>query len=107
MQAITTKFLGPTNHRGARIKASAQAGSVTVHYEYGADGVDGAHDIAAEALIRKLGWFGTWTRGGTPDWKGNVYVCLSRAHTQGQQTVARKLYNMTCLDSIQVLEEGS
>lgn len=27
MQAIETKYLGPTNTRGSRIKASAQAGS--------------------------------------------------------------------------------
>lgn len=26
MQAIVTKYLGPTNHRGARIVAKAQAG---------------------------------------------------------------------------------
>jgi hypothetical protein len=28
-QAITTKYIGPTNNHGARIKAQASAGSVT------------------------------------------------------------------------------
>ena len=104
MQAIVTKFIGPTNHKGARIKASAQANSVTVSYEYGADGQDGAHDLAAKALIREMGWFGTWIRGATPDGCGNVYVCLKLAHTQGTETQARKLNSLTCLDSFMILE---
>lgn len=29
-QAIVTKFLGPTNYRGSRVKATCQAGSVTI-----------------------------------------------------------------------------
>ena len=79
MQAIETKFLGPTNTKGARIKASARAGSVTVSYEYG-PGVDGAHDLAVIALVTKLEWWGVWARGGKADGTGNVYVCISRSH---------------------------
>ena len=30
MQAIEMQYLGPTNFRGARIKATAQAGSITI-----------------------------------------------------------------------------
>ena len=33
-QAIVTKFLGPTNFRGSRIKASASAGAITVDYPH-------------------------------------------------------------------------
>lgn len=29
-QAISTKYIGPTNYRSARVKASCEAGSVTV-----------------------------------------------------------------------------
>ena len=78
MQAIETKYLGPTNTKGARIKASAQSGSVTIPFEYG-PGTDGAHDLALIALVTKLGWWGVWARGGKADGTGNVYVCISRA----------------------------
>lgn len=77
MQAIETKFLGPTNTKGARIKASAQSGSVTIPFEYGTS-TDGRHDLAVIALVNKLGWWGVWARGGKADGTGNVYVCISR-----------------------------
>ena len=72
MQAITTKYLGPTDYRGARIKATCQAGSVTVPFPY----EDSDHDAAARALIAKLGWGGQWVSGGLPDGRGDAYVCL-------------------------------
>ena len=78
MQAIETKYLGPTNTKGARIKASAWADSVTIPFEYG-PGTDGAHDLAVIALATKLGWWGVWARGGKADCTGNVYVCISRS----------------------------
>lgn len=78
MQAIETKYLGPTNTKGARIKASAEAGHVTIPFEYGT-GTDGRHDLALIALATKLGWWGVWARGGKADCTGNVYVCISRA----------------------------
>ena len=77
MQAIETKFLGPTNTKGARIKASVYAKSITVPYAY--EAVDRSHDEAARALITKLGWWGVWARGGKTDGTGNVYVCISRS----------------------------
>ena len=55
LQAIRTVFHGPTNHRGARIKATAAAGSVTVHWDYAYD-VEANHRIAACALREKLSW---------------------------------------------------
>lgn len=76
MQAIETKYLCPTNFKGARIKASAQAGSVTVPYEH--RGVDEEHDQALKALVIKLEWWGVWARGAKVDGTGNVYVCISR-----------------------------
>jgi hypothetical protein len=33
-QAIETKYMGPTNTRGSRIKATAAAGSVMVPFDY-------------------------------------------------------------------------
>lgn len=72
-QAITTKFLGPTNYRGARIKATCWADSVTVPYDHALNR-DANHDPAAAALIAKLGWNGDYIGGGSPCGRGNVYV---------------------------------
>lgn len=55
MQAIITKYIGPTNHRGSRIKAECEAGSITIPYDYGLDDVD-LHLKAVNALIKKLDW---------------------------------------------------
>ena len=58
MQAIVTKYSGPTNHRGARIKATAhtgQGGSVTVAWDYALD-TSANHRAAAVALVEKLKW---------------------------------------------------
>jgi hypothetical protein len=55
MQAIQTRYLGPTNSRGSRIKAWAAAGSITIGYPHELSG-QACHRKAAEALIAKLGW---------------------------------------------------
>ena len=55
MQAITTKYLGPTNRRGSRIKAKCKAGSITIPFDYSLN-TEGRHQKAAEALIEKLKW---------------------------------------------------
>ncbi len=55
MQAIQTKYFGPTNHNGSRIKATAAAGSVTVDYDHALN-VGDNHKAAAAALVAKLGW---------------------------------------------------
>jgi hypothetical protein len=52
-QTILTRYLGPTNHRGSRIKATCWRASVTVPYDYALGG-DGSHRAAAEALCFKL-----------------------------------------------------
>jgi hypothetical protein len=76
MQAIETRYLGPTNFRGARVKALCEAGRVVVAWDDGLD-VAGNHDVAARVLIKKLGWNdgrGRWVRGGLPKSRGYVYV---------------------------------
>lgn len=69
MQAIKTRYLGPTDYRGARIKASAQAGSVTISYDYALNS-DANHKAAAQALIDRLDWCFTFSSGVLPcgDW---------------------------------------
>lgn len=55
MQAIQTKYLGPTDTRGSRIRAVCEAGSVTVGYDHSLN-AEGNHKAAAKALCEKLGW---------------------------------------------------
>ncbi len=76
-QAITTKYIGATNHRGSRVKATAYAGSVTVSWN-DALGVEENHMKAAEALATKWGWFGKWVGGSLPDDRGYCFVGVSR-----------------------------
>lgn len=53
MQAIITKYLGPPNYRGSRVKATAERGSVTVDYDDSFNGISN-HRRAASALIAKF-----------------------------------------------------
>lgn len=74
-QAITTKFIGPTNTRGSRVKATSASGhTLTRPWDY-AEEVNANHGRAALALATKLGWHGRWIAGGMGDKAGgNVYV---------------------------------
>lgn len=73
MKAIWTKYIPCTNFRGSRIKAEAEGVSVTVPSASELN-AERAHDEAALALVRKMGWPGTLVRGGRPDMRGYVYV---------------------------------
>jgi hypothetical protein len=69
-QSITTKYLGPTDRRGTRVKATSSAGlSVTVGWDDALSDTDN-YAAAAVALCKKLGWSGTLAVGGGV----NVYV---------------------------------
>jgi hypothetical protein len=75
-KAITTRYIGPTNSRGSRIKAMAEGGlSITVPYDYGLS-ADGNHLAAAIALANKHGWGGHWVGGGMGT--GEAFVDVSR-----------------------------
>ncbi len=79
MQYIKTKYLGPTNFRGSRVKASASWCPTTITISWAdADNSDDNHRAAAaKMLVQKLGWHGCWVEGGGVD--GNVYVCTEGA----------------------------
>ena len=73
--AIVTKYLGPTNYRGARIVASIPARiadcrpahwRLTLSYPYELTGED-AHRAAAQALADRLGWGGRLVGGALAD----------------------------------------
>lgn len=54
--AITTRYMGPTNYRGARIKAKAPDGqSVTIDYDHSECG-QCLHARAALKLVEKMEW---------------------------------------------------
>lgn len=71
-QAITTRFVAPTNRRGARVKASADAGSIFVPWDYSL-GASGNHIAAARALAHQLAWPGVWFGGTLPN-QDSVFV---------------------------------
>lgn len=54
-QSIVTKYLGATNVKGSRVKATAQAGSVTLGWDDALNSAEN-HAAAAQALVEKFGW---------------------------------------------------
>lgn len=54
MQAIITKYLFPTNTRGARIKAECERGSITVSYHDELSEGEDVHRHAVNALIVRV-----------------------------------------------------
>lgn len=92
MQAIETRYIGPTNTKPSRIVARCEAGRiVTSKHHNRATNIDDDHRYAAMELIEKLGWYGTWVQGAVPSIKnGYVFVCRQR-HEYEQATVKGKL----------------
>lgn len=77
MQTISTKYLGPTNHRGSRVKAQTSGGAYLVQaWDYGLN-PDGNHDAAAKELAVQLGWCGVWVAGDHKE--GRTYIRASPA----------------------------
>lgn len=69
MQAILTRYFGPTNTRGSYIKASCEAKTIKVPWDHALN-VDDNHRAAAEKLRDMLGWveayYGDMVGGGLP-----------------------------------------
>lgn len=57
-KAIETKYLGPTDYQGPRVKAKCDAGSLTLPWDHTLD-VDDNHITVASRLAIKLGWLGS------------------------------------------------
>jgi len=72
MQAIVTKYLGPTNARSSRVKATCQAGSMTIEWDPSLNS-DRNQIAAAKKLATKFGWDGLWLMGYLPNGNG-VFV---------------------------------
>jgi hypothetical protein len=55
MQAIRTRYLGPTDTRSSRIQAKCEAGMLTVNWDHDLD-TRANHETACKALLLKLDW---------------------------------------------------
>lgn len=77
-QAIETKYIGPTNTKGSRIKATAAAGSIILPYDY-AISIEKNHKKAAFALRIKMGWNGKFAQGGNVKGDGYYFVNVEGA----------------------------
>jgi len=83
-QAIVTRFLPATNHKPSRVKAIADAGTVTISWDHGLDG-DGNHRAAAMRLCVKYGWATEeefdrrYSGGGLPSCMPGAYVFVEGA----------------------------
>jgi hypothetical protein len=66
MQAIVTKFICPTNHRGSRVKATASCGSLTLSWDHALN-QDENHAAVAKAFCESKEWTGQMVGGCLPD----------------------------------------
>ena len=75
-QAIETRYLGATNTKGARVKAThaAELLSVTVKVDTELSEEEN-HRMAAQELLNELEWSGTMAGGSTKD--GWAWVAIS------------------------------
>ena len=65
MKAIETKYIGPTNYRGSRIKAFTEGGNqITIGYDHSLESAK-LHLKAAIALRDKMTWKGKLIGGGS------------------------------------------
>ena len=75
-QAISTYYIGPTNFKGSRVKATCEAGPVTLHWDNALSQTNN-HAKAVSTLLDKLNWNGEWQMGGIFG-RGFVFVQVSQ-----------------------------
>lgn len=71
-QAIVTKYHGPTDNRGSRVSATAEAGRVYLEWDYELN-TEQNHQRAALALSRKFKWSPNLVGAGLPGNAGYVW----------------------------------
>ncbi|CAB4140590.1 hypothetical protein UFOVP669_48 [uncultured Caudovirales phage] len=55
MQAIRTRYIGPSNVKGSRIQAKCEAKTIYVSYEHALN-IEENHKAACAALVAKMKW---------------------------------------------------
>lgn len=91
MYVIVTKYLGYTDTKSSRIKATTNdKQSVTIEYDQGLS-QQSNHDNAAHKLALKLNRKGSYVRGAHPDGKGDVYVRLGVGAAIGDDALAFRI----------------
>lgn len=75
-QAIVTRYYGPTNTKGSRIIARAEAGWTAFPYDHALNSSDN-HAAAARKLADKYEWRGNWIGGAVPNGNGYVWIDAS------------------------------
>ena len=82
-QAIVTKYLGPTDRRGARVVAYANAGKLTAPWE-DAWSIEDNHAYAARMLAERYEWTERYTLAGgaLPHDKGYCFILVAVAKCQ-------------------------
>jgi len=55
MQAIRTRYIGPTNTRDSRIQAKCEAKTIYMSYDHALN-IDENHMVACRKLADSLGW---------------------------------------------------
>lgn len=71
--SITVKFMGPTNYKPSRYKATSQAGSLTFSADYALNPTQNAEKVAM-ALAEKLDWNGDYILGYLPESEKSYWV---------------------------------
>lgn len=79
MKTISTKYLGPTDFKGSRVRATDGDSSVILNWQSELSS-DANHARAARELARKNGWKGTLIQGNTKT--GCVFVFASGQHVE-------------------------
>ena len=87
MQAIVTRYHGPTNTKGTRYSATSSSGhKVYIHKKYELD-EDDNHELAARALMKKLGWAGKIAGGSLKD--AHVWVFVTGTERDASRRTSR------------------
>jgi len=73
LASITVKFIGPTNYRSSRYKATCQAGTITMPADYSLDATGNAKKVAM-ALAKKVDWQGVYHMGYLPESEKSYWV---------------------------------
>ena len=87
MQTIETKYMGATNYKGSRIKATHEGNAQTITTGYNhALNLDENHQYAARQLMHKLKWDGEMHGGSTKTGMAWVFVSEDSLVIKGKFT---------------------